>query len=163
MVIDHPLDPENKLLRHNFVESPQNMLIYAGKVILDGSGEAVVEMPEYFEALTGEEEALTHLTPLGRPFPVGYEWRSSNSNFIVYGEPDREVSWMVLADRDDLVMRQLARPVEEDKGPENKLCDRGEFLYPTAYGYPESMGRDYREQEEMRKDEPKEVVRSENR
>jgi hypothetical protein len=47
-------------------------------------------------------------------------------------------------------MRQLARPVEEDKGPDNKYCDRGELLYPTAYGYPETMGRDYAESGKQR-------------
>jgi hypothetical protein len=41
--------------------------------------------------------------------------------------------------------------VEEDKGPDNKLCNRGELLYPTAFGYPESMGRDYQAKEEMKK------------
>jgi hypothetical protein len=55
-----------------------------------------------------------------------------------------------LADRDDPVIRQLARQVEEDKGLDNKLCDRGEFLYPTAYGYSESMGKDYEEREELK-------------
>ena len=56
---------------------------------------------------------------------------------------------MVMADRDDPVIHQLHRPVEEDKGPDNKLCDRGQLLYPTAYGYPESMGKDYQDKEEM--------------
>jgi hypothetical protein len=144
-LIDHPLDPENKLLRHSFVESPENLLIYRGKVRLDAGGQALVEMPDYFRALTKESEATIHLTSVGRPFLTGYEWRSDGVSFLAYGEPSREVSWMVMADRDDPVIRQLARPVEEDKGPDNKLCDRGELLYPTAYGYPESMGKDYRE------------------
>lgn len=58
------------------------------------------------------------------------------------------MSWVVYADRDDPVIRKLARPVEEDKGPDNKYCDRGKLLYPEAYGYPETMGRDYIQQEE---------------
>ena len=40
-LIDHPLDPENKLLRHTCVESPENLLIYRGKVQLDGGGQAI--------------------------------------------------------------------------------------------------------------------------
>ena len=143
-LIDHPLDPENKLLSHSFVESPENLLIYRGKVRLDASGQAAVELPDYFPALTEESGATVHLTSVGRPFPAGYDWNAGGTGFTAYGEPGREVSWMVMADRDDPVIRQLARPVEEDKGPDNKQCDRGELLYPEAYGYPESMGKDYK-------------------
>jgi len=142
-VIDHPLDPENKLLRHNFVESPENLLIYRGKVELNSEGEAVVEMPDYFKALTKEDEASIHLTPVGRPFLTGADWNNDYSAIIVYGEPNRNVFWEVLADRDDPVIHELGRPVEEEKGGENKLCEKGKLLYPEAFGYPESMGRDY--------------------
>jgi len=150
-LIDHPLDPENKLLSHSFVESPENLLIYRGKVRLDAGGQAIVELPDYFPALTDESRATVHLTSVGRPFPAGYEWSAGGASFTAYGEPGREVSWMVMADRDDPVIHQLRRPVEEDKGPDNKLCDRGELLYPTAYGYPESMGKDYQDREAMRR------------
>ena len=61
-LIDHPLDPENKLLSHSFVESPENLLIYRGKARLDAEGQAVVRMPDYFRALTEESEATIHLT-----------------------------------------------------------------------------------------------------
>ena len=142
-VIDHPLDPENKLLRHNFVESPEHLLIYSGRTELDGTGEAVVEMPDYFIALTEESDASIQLTPVGRPFPAGADWNDGFESFTAYGKADREVFWQVSAYRDDPVIRQLGRPVEEEKGPDNKLCDRGEFLYPEAYGYPETMGRNY--------------------
>ena len=83
-------------------------------------------------------------------YEFSYEWEPGYDSFEIYGEPEREVSWMVLSERDDPVMRQLARPVEEEKGPDNKYCDRGKLLYPTAYGYPESMGRDYETHEEER-------------
>nr|NQU91755.1 hypothetical protein [Bacteroidota bacterium] len=142
-VIDHPLDPENKLLRHNFVESPENLLIYRGKAELDENGEAVVELPDYFKALTKEDEASIHLTPVGRPFLTGAEWNSDYSAIIIYGDPDKAVFWEVLADRDDPVIHELGRPVEEEKGGKNTLCEKGKLLYPKAFGYPESMGRDY--------------------
>lgn len=143
-LIDHPLDPENRLLRHMFVESPENLCIYRGKAELDARGEAVVEMPGYFAALTKEDGATVSLTSVGRPFLTGYEWRPGFERFTIYGEPDRAVSWVVYADRDDPVARMLTRPVEEDKGPGNKACNRGELLNPGAYGYPESSGKDYR-------------------
>ena len=147
-VIDHPLDPENKLLRHNFVESPENLLIYRGKAKLNANGEAIVEMPDYFKALTKEEEASIHLTPVGRPFLTGAEWNNDFSGIIIYGDPNRNVFWEVLADRDDPVIHELGRPVEVEKGGENTLCEKGKLLYPEAYGYPESMGRDYEMKQE---------------
>jgi hypothetical protein len=147
-LIDHPLDPENMLLRHSCVESPENLLIYRGTATLDSNGETRVELPTYFEALAAESEASVHVTSRGRPFPTGYDWNSDHTSLIVYGEPNREISWMVLADRDDPVTRQHPRAVEEEKGPNNKYCDRGKLLSPTAYGYPKSMARDYEQRQE---------------
>ncbi|OQX78574.1 MAG: hypothetical protein B6D61_05190 [Bacteroidetes bacterium 4484_249] len=149
-VIDHPLDPENKLLRHNFVESPENLLIYRGKVELDENGEAQVKMPDYFKALTKEDEASIHLTPVGKPFLTGADWNNDYSAIIIYGDPNRNVFWEVLADRDDPVIHELGKPVEEEKGGENTLCEKGKLLYPEAYGFPENMGRDY-EMKQMNK------------
>lgn len=154
-LIDHPLDPENKLLRHNFVESPENLLIYRGRARLDERGEVVINMPEYFGALAEEADATVNLTPVGKwmmsdAWPFGYEWSPERDSFTAYGQPGSEVAWLVMAERDDPVIRRLARPVEEEKGPENKFCDRGKLLHPTAYGYPESMGRDYQRDEEQR-------------
>jgi hypothetical protein len=150
-LIDHPLDPENKLLRHNCIESPEHLVVYRGKARLDANGEAAVQMPDYFAALAKEDEASIHLTPVGKPFLTGADWNRGFKGFTIYGEPNRAVFWEVLAERDDPVIRRLARPVEEEKGPDNKFCDRGKLLYPEAYGYSESMGRDYEKREENRK------------
>jgi hypothetical protein len=49
--IDHPLDPMHKYLLHSFVESPDMKNVYDGIAILDGAGEAIVELPSWFEAL----------------------------------------------------------------------------------------------------------------
>ena len=43
--IDHPLDPENKYLRHSFVESPDMLNVYNGTVTTDANGEASVGLP----------------------------------------------------------------------------------------------------------------------
>src|SRR5262249_26996043 len=48
--IDHPQEPETKYLSHAFVESPEMLNIYSGSVTTDGSGEAAVTLPSYFEA-----------------------------------------------------------------------------------------------------------------
>jgi hypothetical protein len=139
-LIDHPLDPENKLLRHTCVESPEGLLIYRGTATLGTDGESVVELPSYFGALTDERNASVHLTPHGKPFLTGFEWQPGHRAFTVYGSPERTVSWMVLAGRDDPVARQHMRPVEEEKGTNGSLCDRGKLLYPTEYGYPKNKG-----------------------
>ncbi len=142
-LIDHPLDPEGKLLRHSCVESPENLLIYRGKVALDAEGEAPVQMPDYFGALANEDEATVSLTPVGKPFLAGYDWDTGQRSFMVYGQPNREVSWVVYADRDDPVTRQSRLPAEMNKEPGSKLCPPGRLLNPRAYGYPESMGVGY--------------------
>jgi hypothetical protein len=85
-------------------------------------------------------------------YEFSYEWDPDYDSFRIYGEPDRNVAWMVMAERDDPVIRRLARSVEEEKGPDNKYCDRGKLLDPISYGYPESMGRDYGQQLRMEKE-----------
>ena len=151
-LIDHPLDPENKLLRHNFIESPENLVVYRGKVKLDHTGESTVQMPDYFAALTKESEATVMLTCIGKPFLTGYDWEKDFRSFVIYGEPNREVAWMATADRADPVIRQLARPVEEEKGQNNPFCEKGKLLYPEAYGFPVSKLNDYDELVKMKKD-----------
>ncbi len=74
---------------------------------------------------------------------MSYDWSGTYDHFIIYGEPERQISWMVMADRDDPVIHELGRPVEEEKGGDNTLCKKGKLLYPKAFGYPESAGRDY--------------------
>src|SRR5207244_883937 len=49
--IDHPLDPENKVLRHACIESDQARNLYDGTVITDAQGLATIRLPNWFEAL----------------------------------------------------------------------------------------------------------------
>ncbi|MCU0607835.1 MAG: hypothetical protein MUF78_10555 [Candidatus Edwardsbacteria bacterium] len=141
-LIDHPLDPQNKTLRHNFVESPENLCLYRGKVAIDARGSAIIKMPGYFAALTEEDGATVSLTPIGKQwFGVSYEWNAGFTELSIYGDPGKEVSYVVYADRDDPVMRTLRKPVEEDKG--NGNFKHGKLLYPEAYGYPQEMGVNY--------------------
>ena len=129
------------------MESPENLCLYRGKVRLNSSGEGKVAMPTYFKALTKETEATVTLTSIGRPFNAGYDWNKDCTEFTVYGEPNREVSYIVMADRDDPVMKQLYKPVEQEKG--NGNFTKGKLLYPKAYGYPENMGEDYERRQEL--------------
>ena len=147
--IDHPLDPLGKLLRHTSVESPQPVVIYRGKAELDASGEAVVELPAYFVALTREDEATVMVTPIGRPFMTGYEWDVGFGSFRAYGDANRSISWVVYADRDDPSLHRHHHLVEEEKGPEVG-CPQGRLLDPEAYGYPETMRVGYEDRQSLR-------------
>jgi hypothetical protein len=138
-LIDHVLDPENKTLRHNFVESPEHLCAYRGLVTLDDAGRAIVTLPDYFAALTDEAAATVQLTAAGEePTAVSYRWNDEHVAFTVHGQAGAEVSWLVLAARDDPVVHQIARPVEEEKGGDHLAP--GQMLNPEAYGQPVERG-----------------------
>lgn len=56
-LIDHPLAPEDKNLRHAFTEAPENLNIYRGVVRLV-NGKATVNIDEYFGMMFGTFWAL---------------------------------------------------------------------------------------------------------
>ena len=127
--IDHPLDPENMYLFHSFVESPDMMNIYNGNVSLGADGSAVVEMPDWFEALN--MEFRYQLTAIGAPGPNLYisETMSDNRFAIAGGAPGTEVSWQVTGIRHDPFAELNRIQVEVEK----PLAERGTYLYPEAY------------------------------
>jgi hypothetical protein len=127
--IDHPLDPENKYLYHSFVESPDMMNIYNGNATLDASGEAVVTMPAWFEALN--REFRYQLTTIGGFAPVYIAEEIKGNRFkIAGGQPGMKVSWMVTGVRHDRYADAYRIPVEENKPTE----ERGRYLHPELYG-----------------------------
>src|SRR5215217_5578353 len=138
-LIDHPLDPQNKTLRHNSVESPENLCLYRGKVKLGPNGSDTVQLPNYFAALINEEEATAYLTPVGEePFPTSYKWNGAHTELTIFGREGAEVAYLVLADRDDRTMQLFSRPVEEEKGGSN--FERGKLLSPEAFDLPLERG-----------------------
>ena len=128
--IDHPLDPENKYLFHSFVESPDMMNVYNGNVALDGNGEAVVTLPDYFEPLN--KDFRYQLTAIGVPGPSLYiaEEISNNRFTIAGGEPGGKVSWQVTGIRQDKWAEANRIQVEVDK-PD---YERGLYIHPEAFG-----------------------------
>ncbi|HET9495666.1 MAG TPA: S-layer homology domain-containing protein [Chloroflexia bacterium] len=132
--IDHPLDPENKYLYHSFVESPDMMNVYNGNVMLDGRGEAVVQLPGYFEALN--RDFRYQLTPLGAAAPGLYvaEEVKGNSFKIAGGPAGGKVSWQVTGIRHDPYAEQNRIQVEVEKPAE----DKGSYLHPEVYGKPQT-------------------------
>ncbi|MBX2897847.1 MAG: hypothetical protein KF763_20565 [Cyclobacteriaceae bacterium] len=135
--IDHPLDPTNKFLYHSFVESPDMKNIYDGVAVLDGSGEASVELPSYFEALN--KDFRYQLTCVGGFAQVYIAEEISGNRFrIAGGKPGLKVSWQVTGIRKDAYAESNRVQVEVEKTGN----ERGKYLYPAAYGMPESMGVD---------------------
>jgi hypothetical protein len=127
--IDHPLDPANKYLNHASVESPEMKNVYDGVVVLDGNGEAVVQLPDWFEALN--REFRYQLTCIGGFAPVYIAEEIHNNRFtIAGGRPGLKVSWQVTGVRHDAYATAHPIVVEEDK-PDTQ---RGHYLYPELFG-----------------------------
>ena len=136
-LIDHPLDPENKLLYHSFVESPDMMNVYNGNVVLDAEGEAWVEMPAWFEALN--RDFRYQLTCIGAHAPIYVAREMRDGRFLIAGgEEGLKVSWQVTGIRQDPYAEANRIPVEEDKSEE----ERGLYLHPEAYGFDQTRGID---------------------
>ncbi len=136
--IDHPLDPTNKYLQHSFVESPDMMNVYNGNVIFDASGEATVELPDWFEVLN--KDFRYQLTCIGGFAPVYIAEKITGNHFkIAGGTPGMEVSWQVTGIRHDAYANAHRIKVEAEKTGD----ERGKYLHPKEYGMPESMRINY--------------------
>lgn len=136
--IDHPLDPANKYLYHTSVESPDMMNIYNGNIELDVNGEAVVTMPDWFEALN--QDFRYQLTPIGAPGPNLYvaEEMTGNQFRIAGGTAGMQVSWQVTGIRHDPYAKTHRTPVEQDKPAE----ERGTYIHPDVYNQSATKGVD---------------------
>jgi hypothetical protein len=130
--IDHPLDPENKFLKHFSIESDQVINLYRGNAVLDGNGEAVVQLPYWFESVNNTNYSY-NLTPVGQPAPLFIKQEIHNKQFVIGGgQPGMKVSWMVTAERNDPYMQQNpeVRAVEVPKTG----SAQGKYLMPELYG-----------------------------
>ncbi len=133
--IDHPLDPANQYLYHSFVESPDMMNIYNGNVTTDANGEAVIQLPDWFEALN--KDFRYQLTPIGQFAQAMVLKEIADNQFTIKTDkPNVKVSWQVTGIRHDPYANAYRIPVEEEK----PTTERGRYLHPELYGQPESQG-----------------------
>ena len=134
--IDHPLDPANKYLVHASVESSEMKNIYDGTVVLDQKGEAVVQLPDWFEAANGSFRY--QLTAIGGPCPGLYIAQKVTDNHfkIAGGAPGVEVSWQITGVRKDRFAQANPLVVEQSKSAK----ERGYFIHPELYGAPGDKG-----------------------
>jgi hypothetical protein len=136
--IDHPLDPENKYLYHAAIESSEVLNLYSGNITTDANGDAVVQLPDWFEALN--RDFRYQLTIIGSFAQAIVANEIKDNRFTIKTNGARvKVSWQVIGVRSDPVM--LAHPfkVEEDKAER----ERGYYLNPAVYGKPEEKGIDW--------------------
>jgi len=137
--IDNPLDPGNLYLVHSFVESPDMMNVYNGNVVLNGDGEAVVKLPEWFEALN--RDFRYQLTCIGGFAPVYIAEEITDNRFrIAGGRPGMKVSWQVTGIRHDPWAE--AHPIQVEEAKPEEL--RGTYLHPEVYGQPKERGESWK-------------------
>jgi trimeric autotransporter adhesin len=130
--IDHPLDPENKYLNHAAIESSEVLNVYSGNITTDGNGDAVVTLPDWFEALNNDFRY--QLTVLGTfAQAIVAEKIKGNRFAIKTNAANVEVSWQVTGVRSDPTARKYKFEIEEEK-PE---AERGYYLNPDAFKQPE--------------------------
>ena len=128
--IDDPLDPANKYLSHSFVESPDMMNIYNGNIVTDGSGNATVTMPDYFDSLN--RDFRYQLTVIGQFAQAIVASEMFDRTFTIKTDkPNVKVSWMVTGIRQDAWANANRIPVEEDK-PDN---EKGHYTHPELFGH----------------------------
>jgi hypothetical protein len=107
------------------------MNIYNGNVVLDNNGEAVIALPEWFEALN--KDFRYQLTCIGGFAPVYIAEEITHNRFkIAGGTPGLKVSWQVTGIRHDPYAEKHRIPVEQEK----RGIARGRYLHPEAYGQP---------------------------
>ncbi|HWN99858.1 MAG TPA: hypothetical protein VNS63_11370, partial [Blastocatellia bacterium] len=145
--IDHPLDPGNKYLYHAAIESSEVMNLYTGKITLDANGEAVVQMPDWFEALN--KDFRYSLTPIGAPGPNLYiaEEVSGNRFKIAGGAAGMKVSWQVTGVRQDAYIRAHPMKVEVEKSEK----ERGHYLRLELFDQPEETSIQWARNPELMK------------
>jgi hypothetical protein len=139
--IDHPADPENKMLKHFAIESNEVLNMYRGVAVLNDNGEATIELPDYFDLIN--TNVSYQLTAIGTPVQPYVLTEVQGNTFEVAGEPGTKVSWVVYADRNDPYMQQ-----NPDRGEDvvQKTGERqGKYLQPELYGKPATDGMFYNE------------------
>lgn len=129
--IDHPADPANKFLRHFSSESNEVLNIYRGNVTFDVNGEAVVEMPDYYDLIN--KNPSYQLTPVGGYMQLFVKEKLENGQFVIGGGiAGAEASWTVYAERNDPYLQQYPemRAVEMEK----REGQKGKYFMPQLYG-----------------------------
>lgn len=142
-VIDHPLDPANKTLRHFSSEGEQPLNVYSGNVRTDAKGFATVSLPDYFESINRDIRYQLTVVDDSDDFVLVKVSRPVQDNkFTVRSsKPGVLVSWRVEGVRNDAWVRRVGAASVIDK-PEHQ---RGRYYDPASYGLSPEHGISYRQ------------------
>ena len=111
------------------------MNIYNGNVTTDAQGNAIVTMPDWFEALN--RDFRYQLTVIGTFAQAIVATEIANGSFTIKTDkPNVKVSWQVTGVRQDAWANAHRIPIEQVK-PEK---ERGFYLHPELFGAPEERG-----------------------
>lgn len=152
-MIDHPLDPENKVLYHSSVESSERMNLYRGTVTTDARGYASIAVPSWFDALN--EDVMYQLTVIDTADSAGFTLAKVVQELklgkfkIRTSVGNAKVSWLLTGRRHDPVSEHYPFEIERAK----TAGERGKYYEPEAYGKDKSLGMGY---------VPGEIQRAEN-
>ncbi len=137
-VIDHPLDPENKVLNHFCTEAPEPLNAYSGNIVTDERGYATVQLPEYFGSINKDFRYQLTVLDGGDDFvQVKVSKRIQGNQFTIRtSQAAVEVSWRVEGVRNDRWVQQRGFKTEEAK----PTAHRGKYIEPALYGLPEDRG-----------------------
>lgn len=123
-LIDHPLDPFNKNLRHGFVESTEYVNIYRGLVDLV-DGRMTIDIDAAFGMTAGTFAALnadvmvSALQNQYGPERVWVEGPADSGTFTIVCEDENStasVAWMVTGRRNDTFVRSEQDPNTDSEG-----------------------------------------------
>jgi hypothetical protein len=145
--IDHPLDPANKYLYHAALESSEVLDLYTGNTVLGASGEAAVQLPDWFETLN--RDFRYQLTAIGAPAPnlhIAQEIQK-HSFRIAGGAVGMKVSWLVTGVRQDAWEKTHPMAVEEEKPGR----ERGYYINPELFGAPPEKSIEWARHAELMK------------
>jgi hypothetical protein len=109
---------------------------YSGNITTDANGKAMVQLPDYFEAIN--KDFRYQLTVIGSFSQAIISKKVQGNQFeIATSQPGVEVSWEVKGVRNDPYMqKEFKLKVEEMKTADMK----GKYFAPEAYNQPASKG-----------------------
>ena len=151
--IDNPNSPDDKFLVHFCAESPEVLNIYRGTTNLNTNGEAIVEMPGYFEQIN--RNFSYSLTAVGSPAPNLYiKKKIENGKFIIAGgSANQEIDWVVYAERNDKYLQ--ANPEVRNTEPVKTGKYKNKYVHPEVYGKAKEKGILYKPNLKVLNENPK--------
>jgi hypothetical protein len=145
LVQDGPRQPEAEVLNQGLVAGHGQWSVYSGNTTLDGNGQAVIKLPDYFKHLHLNERLITyHLTPYDRPLNVYLTGRMQENQFSIRAQEGIvaqgvQVGWLVMAQRTDTVNRAASRPSLAWKTEAGIYVDTAVYQYYDVLDFTEAQ------------------------